>query len=73
MKQPARPWSFEDDTELRSLALAGLSEAEIGERIGRNKSSVRSRTAKLQIAIARDQNGIHKIALVNKLFSRKEF
>src|SRR5947209_4235930 len=53
----AQPWSAEDDLLLRALARQGLSEAEISEKIGRAKSSVRKRAADIRVAIARDWNG----------------
>ena len=53
-------WTPDEDAELRTLALAGLSLAEISQKIGRPKTGVRSRAARLEIAIARDQNGMQK-------------
>lgn len=61
LRQPARAWTPAEDELLRSLALQGLSEGEISEQIGRNKSSIRSRAAKIKVAIARDWNGIQKL------------
>jgi hypothetical protein len=62
MKQSPRPWLPADDDMLRSLAMLGLSEGEIAAKVDRNKSSVRSRAAKIKIAIARDLNGIQKLS-----------
>jgi hypothetical protein len=45
---------------LRKLAISGISLTEISKQMGRAKSSVRARATKLQIAIARDQNGSKK-------------
>ena len=61
MKHRPRAWLPEDDDALRSLASLGLSEGEIAAKVGRNKSSVRSRAAKIQVAIARDWNGTRKV------------
>lgn len=63
MKRRPRPWLPADDDVLRALALLGLSEGEIGAKVDRNKSSVRSRAAKIKVAIARDANGIRKLSL----------
>jgi hypothetical protein len=52
-------WSDEDDQQLRSLALSGFSLAEIAHQMARSKSSVRSRSLKIEIAIARDRNPMH--------------
>jgi hypothetical protein len=60
MMQRSRPWSPADDDLLRALAMRGLSEGEIAEQMDRSKSSVRSRAAKIQVAIARDRNGMQK-------------
>ena len=54
------PWLLTDDDLLRALAMRGLSEGEIAEQMQRNKSSVRSRAAKIEVAIARDRNGMQK-------------
>ena len=47
-------WSKEDEERLRSLALSGLSAAQIAAQIHRSKGSVRVRAAKLNIDIARE-------------------
>lgn len=57
------PWSALDDDLLRILARRGLSEGEIAEQMQRNKSSVRSRAAKIMVPIARDRNGMQKLTL----------
>ena len=54
------PWTTEEDRQLRKLAQAGLSLTEIAREVGRNQSSVRVRAIKLDIAIARDLNGMQK-------------
>jgi hypothetical protein len=51
-------WSTEEDKQLRDLARAGLSLAEIAQRMKRNKSSVRYRALRSDIAIARDRNAM---------------
>ena len=66
MKPSPRPWSAADDDALRSLAALGLSEGEIAAKIGRNKSSVRSRAAKINVAIAKDFNRTQKLSLTSK-------
>jgi hypothetical protein len=53
-------WSAEEDERLRKLALSGASLAQIAEQMLRNKSSVRNRASKLEIAIARDRNPMQK-------------
>jgi hypothetical protein len=53
-------WSEEEDERLRKLALSGASLAQIAEQMLRNKSSVRNRASKLEIAIARDRNPMQK-------------
>ena len=57
------PWTTEEDRQLRKLAQAGLSLTEIAREVGRNQSSVRARAIKLDIAIARDLNGMQKLKL----------
>ena len=47
-------WSQDDDEQLRALAKLGLSGAQIAEQMLRPDASVRSRAAKLGVAIARD-------------------
>jgi hypothetical protein len=54
-------WSQDQDHKLRKLAAAGTSMAEIAEQIGRTKSAIRVRAAKLKIAIARDRNPMQGI------------
>jgi hypothetical protein len=54
------PWSAAEDERLRKLALSGLSLLEIAARMERTKSSVRARTLKMNIAIARDRNPMQK-------------
>ena len=54
-------WAPAEDETLRKLALAGFSLAEISKQIGRAKSGVWTRAVKLQIAIAKDQNGTQKL------------
>jgi len=54
------PWTTEEDRQLRKLAQAGLSLTEIAREVGRNQSSVRVRAIKLDIAIARDLNGMQR-------------
>jgi hypothetical protein len=49
------PWSPEDDERLRKLARSGLSVTEIAYEIGRNRTSVSRRAAKLKIVMARDR------------------
>jgi hypothetical protein len=56
-------WSSEEDERLRKLALSGASLAQIAEQMLRNKSSVRNRASKLEIAIARDRNPMQKPGL----------
>jgi hypothetical protein len=51
----SRAWSTEDDNQLRSLARSGFSLVEIANQLRRNKSSIRSRSLRMQIAIARDR------------------
>ncbi len=58
-------WTAAEDALLRDLAIKGLSLAEISKRIGRAKSGVWTRAAKLQIAIAKDQNGTQMEALTD--------
>jgi hypothetical protein len=53
-------WTADEDVSLRKLAISGISLTEISKQMGRAKSSVRARATKLQIAIARDQNGSKK-------------
>jgi hypothetical protein len=53
-------WSEEEDERLRKLALSGASLAQIAEQMLGNKSSVRNRASKLEIAIARDRNPMQK-------------
>ena len=55
-------WTPDENANLRSLAMAGLRLAEISQQIGRSKAGVRDRAARLEIAIARDQNGMQKKA-----------
>jgi hypothetical protein len=47
-------WSQEDDEQLRALAKLALSSAQIAEQMRRPTASVRTRAAKLGIAIARE-------------------
>jgi hypothetical protein len=54
-------WTPAEDETLQRLALAGLSLAEISKQIGRAKSGVWARAVRLQIAIAKDQNGAQKV------------
>jgi hypothetical protein len=54
-------WTQAEDATLRKLALAGFSLAEISKQIGRSRSGVWTRAAKLEIAIAKDQNGTQKL------------
>jgi hypothetical protein len=63
-----RPWSVSDHEILRSLALRGLSEAEIAAQMQRSKSSVRTNAATINVKIARDWNGTQKF---NKLVRRR--
>ncbi|MBA2397597.1 MAG: hypothetical protein H0V72_02685 [Bradyrhizobium sp.] len=60
-------WTPTEDAQLRTLALAGFSLAKISKQIGRAKSGVWTRSLKLQIAIAKDQNGTQKRALFKQL------
>jgi hypothetical protein len=53
-------WSPAEDERLRELALSGESLAEIAVQMQRNKSSVRTRALKLEVAIARDRNPMLK-------------
>jgi hypothetical protein len=53
-------WSTADDDLLRDLARRGLREGEIADRLTRNKSSVRTRAKTIDVAIARDRNGMQK-------------
>jgi hypothetical protein len=55
-------WTATEDETLRKLALGGFSLAEISKQIGRAKSGVWTRAMKLQIAIAKDQNGTQKLS-----------
>jgi hypothetical protein len=48
--------SAEADERLRGLARSGFSLAEIAHEMHRSKSSVRARSIKLTIALARDRN-----------------
>jgi hypothetical protein len=59
-------WSAEEDERLRKLALSGASLAQIAEQMLRNRSSVRNRASKLEIAIARDRNPMQKPGLKGK-------
>jgi DNA-directed RNA polymerase specialized sigma24 family protein len=61
LRQRSRAWTPDEDDLLRSLALQGLSEGEISEQVGRNKSSIRSRAMNIKVAIERDWNGIQKL------------
>ena len=54
------PWSADDDQQLRSLALSGLSLTGIAQEMRRGTSSVRNRALKLNIALARDRNPMTK-------------
>jgi hypothetical protein len=54
-------WSKEDEERLKSLAISGLSLAQIAEEMHRPKASVRTRAAKLSIAIARAAHPMQKI------------
>ena len=54
------PWTTDEDVKLRKLAQAGLSLTEIASEVDRSVSSVRVRAIKLDIAIARDLNGMQK-------------
>jgi hypothetical protein len=54
------PWTADDDKQLRKLAQAGLSLRELALELGRSTSSVRTRALKLEVAIARDLNGMQK-------------
>jgi len=58
-------WSKEDEERLRSLAMSGLSAAQIAAQIHRSKGSVRVRAAKLNIAIAREAHPMRKRKLVS--------
>jgi hypothetical protein len=58
-------WSKEDEERLRSLAMSGLSAAQIAAQIHRSKGSVRVRAAKLNIAIAREPHPMRKRKLVS--------
>jgi hypothetical protein len=51
-----RGWSTADDEQLRKLALAGLSLAEMSAQIGRSKPVISARAMKLDIAIAIDRS-----------------
>lgn len=55
-----RFWTSDDDDRLRKLALAGLSVTQLALELGRSASSVPARAIKLDIAIARDPNGVLK-------------
>ena len=61
-----RFWTSDDDARLRKLASVGLSLTEIALEMGRRVSSVRSRAIKLDIAIARDRNGMQKRKLLGR-------
>jgi hypothetical protein len=52
MARAGKPWTAEENDQLRKLALSGLSLLEIAARMERHKSSVRTRAGKMQIAIA---------------------
>ncbi len=52
MARIGKPWTAEEDDQLRKLALSGLSLLEIAARMERHKSSVRTRAVKMKIAIA---------------------
>jgi hypothetical protein len=56
----SRAWTLDEDERLRNLALAGLSLRELALEMGRGTSSVRVRAMKLDVAIARDLNGMQK-------------
>jgi hypothetical protein len=67
------PWSDEDDLQLRCLAQSGFSLAQIAQQMVRGKSSVRSRTLKLNVAIARDRNPMQgPRKATNRLSTRAE-
>jgi hypothetical protein len=51
-----RSWFPEDDEKLRNLAAGGASLTEIATQMDRGVSSVRTRSLKLGVAIARDRN-----------------
>ena len=56
-------WTSDEDLQLRKLAQAGSSLTQIAREVHRNQSSVRARAIKLDIAIARDMNGMQKLKL----------
>lgn len=60
-------WTHTEDATLRELAIVGLSLAEISKQMGRPKSGVRTRAVKLQIAIAKDENGMRKRTMLRQL------
>jgi DNA-binding IclR family transcriptional regulator len=62
-------WSPDEDDRLRNLARSGLSVTEIAHELGRNRTSVYRRAAKLKIVIARDRKpspGLVEIGLKAK-------
>ena len=54
------PWSQKQDEQLRVLASSGMSMAAIAKQMKRTKSAIRTRAAKLKIAIARDRNPMQR-------------
>jgi hypothetical protein len=60
LKEMTFVWSKDDDKRLRELAMSGIGMVEIADCLQRTKSSVRVRAAKLNIAIARQENPMQK-------------
>lgn len=44
----SRPWSEEDDARLQEMLAKGMSESEIGRRIGRTRAAINARKRKLK-------------------------
>ncbi len=63
----SRSWTLDEDERLRKLALAGSSLRELALEMGRSASSIRVRAIKLDVAIARDLNGMQKGKLTERL------
>jgi len=49
----SKPWTPEEDKELRELVLAGASRPEIAERLGRSESGVKTRAYILRPRLGR--------------------
>jgi hypothetical protein len=65
-EEVSRAWTLDEDERLRKLALAGLSLRDLALEMGRSASSIRVRAIKLDVAIARDLNGMQKRKLTGR-------